>query len=89
MKTFSVLDVYISSITIYLCYKQTRITQSITWGFIFFDHWSERSACAALGCCHKCRWPLFLVIIPLGGTTVIKTQEGVVIGIQIFAWAPN
>jgi hypothetical protein len=42
------------------------------------DFWSERSACAALGCWHKRRWPLFLVIIPLGGTVVIKTPEGVV-----------
>jgi hypothetical protein len=26
--------------------------------FSELDHWSERSACAALGCWHKCRWPL-------------------------------
>ena len=25
-------------------------------------YWSERSACAALGCWQKRRWPLFLVI---------------------------
>ena len=34
----------------------------------------------------------FRYIIPLlvvGVTTVIKTPEGVVVGFQIFAWAPN
>ena len=30
-----------------------------------FKFWSKRSACAALGCWHKRRWTLFLVIIPL------------------------
>ena len=24
-------------------------------------YWSEQSACAALGCWHKRRWPLFLI----------------------------
>ena len=37
---------------------------------------SERSACAALGCWHKRRWPLFLVINPflvvLLHATVVK-----------------
>ena len=53
---------------------------------------SQRSAGTTLGCWHKRRWPLFLVIksflvdffIPL-----FKTPEGVVVGFQIFAWAPN
>ena len=36
------------------------------------------------------RWPLFLVIIPLVVVTaVVKIPEGVVVGFQIFAWAPN
>ena len=30
-------------------------------GHYFRYFWSERSACAALGCWHKRRWPLFLV----------------------------
>ena len=37
-------------------------------------------------------WPLFLVIIPLVlllVTTVVKIPEGVVVGFQIFAWAPK
>ncbi len=29
--------------------------------FAWQQFWSERSACAALGCWHKRRWPLFLV----------------------------
>ena len=29
-----------------------------------------------------------LGIFPLVGTAVIKTPEGVVVGFQIFAWAP-
>ena len=29
------------------------------------NNWSERSACAAHGCWHKRRWPLFLVFFPL------------------------
>jgi hypothetical protein len=53
--------------------------------------WSERIACAALGCWHKQSWPLFLVIFPLvlvlGGTDVIKTPEGVVVWFHIFALA--
>ena len=27
--------------------------------FRYFSFWSGRSACAALGCWHKPRWPLF------------------------------
>ena len=51
--------------------------------------WSERSACAALGCWHKCRWPLFLVFYFTLVLVVVKIPEGVVVGFQIFAWAPN
>ena len=37
------------------------------------------------------RWPLFLVInlLTLTLATVTKFPEGVVVGFQIFAWAPN
>jgi hypothetical protein len=71
------------------CYQQFTHEGSL----IGHKNWSEWSACAALGCRHKRRWPLFLVIITLllvgVFTAVIKTPEGVVVGFQIFALAPN
>ena len=54
--------------------------------------WSERSASAARGCWHKQRGPLFLIIFPhlvVGGTLLLFTPEGIVVGFQIFAWAPK
>ena len=48
-------------------------------------HWSKQSACdqwSNLG------MPLFLVVIFLFHT-VTKTPEGVVVGLENFAWAPN
>jgi hypothetical protein len=38
-------------------------------------NWSERSECAALGCWHKRRWPLFLVIFPFLLTTAIQNHR--------------
>ena len=56
------------------------------------QNWSERSACAALGCWHKVggfyfRYIFLLVLVLV--TAVVKIPEGVVVGFQIFAWAPN
>ena len=37
----------------------------LIWSVILGIFWSERSVCAAFGCWHKRRWPLFLVIFHL------------------------
>jgi hypothetical protein len=56
---------------------------------IFNINWSERSAWASsqhLGG-HYFRYVFRLAVV--GGTAVIKTPEGVVVGFQFFAYAPN
>ena len=39
----------------YLCFESNHLACS------WHNHWSKRSACAALGCRQKRRWPLFKV----------------------------
>ena len=52
--------------------------------------WSEWSACAALGCWQNEDGHYFwYIILLLFLVPLFKTPEGVVVGIQIFAWAPN
>jgi hypothetical protein len=51
-------------------------------------NWSERSACASgqhLGGHYFAYINLFLFFLP----PLFKTTEGVVVGFQIFAWAPK
>jgi hypothetical protein len=56
-------------------------------GLAYFvqDYWSERSACAALGCSQKQRFFLlffsFLLVLPL----LFKMTEGVAVGFPNFA----
>ena len=47
-----------SSLTVAQATDIERI-QKTSLKVIIGDNWSERSACAALGCWHKRRWPLF------------------------------
>ena len=62
-----------------------KLLESLDRPFIR-EFWSERSACAARGCWHKRRWPLFLIIFPhllvvvVGGTLLLFTPEGIVVG---------
>ena len=60
------------------------LAAGINEGGHYFRYWSERSACAALGCWHKRRWPLFLiyystlvvVVVVLLLTPLLKSQKG-------------
>ena len=53
-------------------------------------NWSERSACASGANIGR---PLFYIInlffCCFVGGNIDKTPEGVVVGFQMFAWAPN
>ena len=51
-----------------------------------FSNWSEQSACDQRSNLGR---PLFLVIIFSLSPPLFKTQEGVVVGFQKFAWAPD
>ena len=70
----------------------SKINQSINLylEFLVLKFWSERSACAALGCRHKrsghSTWRYFSLSFL---RSLLKTPEGVVEGYQICAWAPN
>ena len=44
--------------------KLISLANMLTDSSVGQDNWSERSACAALGCWHKRKWPLFLIFLP-------------------------
>jgi hypothetical protein len=81
--------------------KQTKVMaqfkrKSTLIGCDVIVNWSEQSACAALDCWQKRRWPLiyvfycFFFFLLFFGVLLFKTPEGVVVvGFLNCAWAPN
>jgi TRAP-type C4-dicarboxylate transport system permease small subunit len=72
----------------YLILFCVTLTMVLFAGIVWYSmsFWSERSAFDQRS---ALRWPLFWSERRCAVTAVAKTPEGVVVGFQIFAWAPK